>query len=272
MNIFHYEDYRHYLKDMIVQKPQQGRGEISRIARHLNVHSTLISLILSGKRDLSQEQAFDLCQYLELSELETEFFFQLLQLQRAGSERLRTYMKKKIVLAQQENSKLASRVKDAKILKDPDKATFYSSWLYSAIRMYCSTQKQGRSLDEITDRFQVSRTQALEILQFLLKTLLLEEDPSKPGFYKMGPQKTYVPFGSPFLVRHHLNWRIQSLQKADHMDANEMMVTAPISISKKDFARVRDLMTELLEKTSKIVKDSEAEEIACMNLDLFWID
>jgi len=63
----------------------------------------------------------------------------------------------------------------------------------------------------------------------------------------------------------------KSLQQADQITEKELMFTSPISISKQDFEKVREQIVMFLKGFSKVVKDSPAEEIACLNIDLFWI-
>jgi hypothetical protein len=49
------------------------------------------------------------------------------------------------------------------------------------------------------------------------------------------------------------------------------MFTAPISISKKDFVKVKTMILDLIENITEIVKDTEPEVIACLNFDQILI-
>ena len=60
------------------------------------MQSTLLSMIISGQRELSFEQAYDLSQYLQHTPLESEYFLALVQFERAGNQRLRKYFEEKI--------------------------------------------------------------------------------------------------------------------------------------------------------------------------------
>jgi uncharacterized protein (TIGR02147 family) len=269
MGIFDFSNYREFLKSYISKLPRRGHGELSKIAQHLGVHSTLVSLILSGERDLSAEQAYDLAQYLHLTDLETDYFNLLVQLSRGGNHRYKSFVKKKMEETKAEALKLSHRFTHDKSLSDEERSIFYSSWVYSAIRLYTSTEESGRTLEEIVERFDLPRVKVLPILQFLTSAGLLKLEADR---YSMGVQRTFLEQGSPHLLKHHSNWRIKALQKSDQISEKEMMFTSPISVSRKDFDKIRESLAHILKEVSQTVKDSPAEDIACLNIDFFWIE
>ena len=268
MIIFEFNDYRSFLKNYIETRPQKGRGVMTQMAAHLHVHSTLISLILSGKRHLTLEQACELIDFVDLTEEEGDYFLLLVEHERAGTAKLRRKIQSQIKKRKEALSAVSAQIKNKKILSEKDQSQFYSHWLYSGIRLFCSVSDQGQTLQAICTRFDISRSKALLILDFLTTTGLVV---LQNNHYKMGPQKTYVGPESPFLVRHHANWRIQSLQKMGDVSAEEMMVTSPFSISRKDFIKIKSLLLDFIKESSSVIQQTEPEDIACFNLDLFWV-
>jgi len=268
MLIFSFSNCRSFLKHYLELLPRRGHGEMSKIASHLNVHSTLVSMIFSGERDLTYEQGFDLCGYLQLTNDETEFFLLLVQLQRAGNTRLKSHFESKIKEMREKQSKVASVFDRERKLKENEKAIFYSSWLYSAIRLYCDTHKKGRTLEDVVSHFRISRKRALEHLQFLKSAGLLVDE---KGHYRLGSNRTYLDIDSPFLPRHHMNWRTKSLNVIDRVSNEELIFTCPHSVSREDFAKIRREISETLKNVLSVIKTSEAQEVACLNIDLFWV-
>jgi hypothetical protein len=51
-----------------------------------------------------------------------------------------------------------------------------------------------------------------------------------------------------------------------------MMYTGQVSLSKEDFERIRETLSDALKDIMKTVKDSPADEVACLNIDWFWLD
>ncbi len=269
MSIFNYSNYKSYLRAHISDLPRKGRGELGKMAAAIDMHPTLISMVISADRDFTYEQSFALSEYLQLTALEAEYSLLLVQHERAGTQKLKNHFKEKIAKIKSESNKMANRFEHEKKLSDQERSIFYSSWIFSAIRLFCSTSSKGKSLQEITERFSLPRNRVVVALDFMATAGLIVEE---LDHYKMGVSRTYLENDSPHLPRHHMNWRAKAIQKSDHVIEEELMFTFPMSISKKDFALVRELLADTLKEISRIVKESPAQEVACLNLDLFWVE
>jgi uncharacterized protein (TIGR02147 family) len=269
MSIFAYDDYRDFLRKTLAELPQKGRGEITKMAKALGIHPTLMSLVISGKRELSNEQVFHLAEYLRLGTLESEFLTLLVLFSRAGNHRYKAHLKEKIAAMRRESRKIGNRFEHEKTLTEIERSVFYSSWLYSAIRLYASVGDEGKTADEIAARFGRPRPRVVELLAFLQSAGLVVQAGDR---YRIGPLRTFLEPNSPHSPKHHANWRNKALQKADMISDQELMFTSPISLSQKDFAKIRERIASLLKEVSEIVRDSPAEDVGCLNIDLFWVD
>lgn len=269
MNIFKYLNYRQWLKDYLESKPHKGRGELSKWAKRCSVHPTLMSLVLRGDRDLSLEQAHALGGYLELTPLELDYFIQLVQFERAGTQEFKKHIQKKLDWLKSQAVEVKNRFSHESELSEVAKLTFYSSYIYSAVRLFCDTQKEGRTFDEIQKKFNISRHDLFPIILFLEETGLIK---TKNERYMLGPSRTLVNRGSPYVVKHHQNWRMQATLKSEKLKEDELMFTCPMSISKNDFENFKQELSQVIQKFSKMLKDSPSEGVGCFNLDWFWVD
>jgi uncharacterized protein (TIGR02147 family) len=266
--IFTYDDFRSYLKARIKALPKNGHGEAKRMAAHLKVSSTFMSHVLSGSKQLSQEQTSSLSIYLGHSDLETEYFFYLVQIERAGNQSLKKFFQKKMDEIKEKSHNLADRVKFKKDLTDEQKSIFYSSPLYSAVHLFTSIKEKGVTLEEIQSRFNIDRAKVSEVLKFLKETSLCEQ---VGNAYKMGTQSTHLSAHSPHIVKHHTNWRLRAIEASEDLSTNELMYTVNVSLSKKDFEKLREEMVTNIQKFLETVYESPAEDIATFNMDWFWI-
>lgn len=89
--------------------------------------------------------------------------------------------------------------------------------------------------------------------------------------YFLGVQKTHLEYDSLHLIRHYNHWRLRSLVHSENLLESELMYTALVSLSRKDFDTLREEMTVFIKNFLDRVHESPAEEIACFNLDFFWI-
>jgi uncharacterized protein (TIGR02147 family) len=267
MAMYDFDDYRAYLRAHLDSLPNRGRGEINRIAQHAGVHPSLVSQVLSDSKNFSLEQAQLIAEYLGLTTQETEYFLLLVQVHRAGTEKLRTYFRTKLLQLHQASIEINQRVRQDRQLSEEEKSIFYSHWLYAAIWLLTSIEP-GKSLDDVSVHFQIARDRANEILQFLVSTqLCLFEN----GRFRMGPQSIHLARGSVHLTKHHTNWRLRSIEMSDKVAAEELMYTAPISLSKADFKKIRGRLADVIKEVTDQAIKSQAEDIACVNIDFFWI-
>lgn len=266
--IFNFNDYRSYLKTYVNSLPKRGFGEAKKIATYLSVSSTFVSHVLSGSKTLSTEQATLLADYLGHTDLESEYFYYLVQVDRAGNQSLKKFCQKKLSEIKSKSKQLNKRVEFKKDLSDEQKSIFYSSPLYSAIHLFTSIKSIGVTIEEIQARFDIDRAKVHEVLKFLKETGLCEQTNSH---YKIGTQSTHIGAGSPHLLKHHTNWRLRAIHAAENLNPEELMYTVNVSLSKKDFESLREEMVQFIEKFLRTVYPSPAEDIACFNIDFFWL-
>lgn len=266
--IFNFKDYRQYLNAYIKSLPKKGFGEAKRMADFLNVSSTFISHVLSGAKDLNLEQATLLSRHLGLNRLESDYFFYLVQWERAGNPELKKFCEEKILELKQRSLKLSDRLEAKRVLSEEEKSVFYSAPIYSMIHIYCSTKKDGCSLEEIAKRFNISRAKASQIIHFLLESKLCLANNDR---FLTGTHSTHIEQGSPHLFKHHANWRLRAIQAAENLDDTELMYTLNIAVSEKDFSQMREELVQFIKKFLDKAYPSPAEEVVCFNLDWFRV-
>jgi uncharacterized protein (TIGR02147 family) len=265
LNIFASSDYRLFIKDWLTQAKEAKTANLSTLAADCHVHPTYLSQVLAGRKDLSLEQAAFLSQRFQFTTLEEEYFFVLIQLNRAGTQLLKDVLNKKKKMIEAERNKLSRRFENHRELSTEEKATFYSSWIYAAV--WATTAiAGGQTLNQIAERFQVTRERAEEVLSFLHQTGLCDET---KGVYSPGKIHVHVPNESPFVLKHHANWRIRALSQADGRNPSELFFTAPMVVEKKDFEVIREKLNFAIKDIIESAKASGSEELVCLNIDFF---
>jgi len=267
MAIFENGNYKTILKDFIKSQPRKGHGFIKSLAEYIGIDPSQVSQVLSGGKDFTEEQALLVTRYVGFNDIESEYFLTLVKIERAGSELLKNYYKKRKEELKKASLNLKERLNQDRILTDYDKSVFYSSYIYSAIRLYTSVG-DGKTIVQLCDRLDLSRERVLEIINFLVETKLIQENNGK---FVLGTQHTHLEKGSPFLIRHHHNWRIKALEKSYSIKDSELQFTGPVSINKDDFLAIRELLVGVISKSLEKVKKSEPTDVACLLIDWFWL-
>lgn len=265
MEIYDARDYKEFVRAWVLGRPRNGRGQYRLMAEHLGVGSVYISQVFKGSRELSPEQAFDLAAFLGLSELARKYFVLLVQRERAGHFRLKRHFEEQLTEIRERSRELKNRVTPEKRLSLEAQTIFYSSYLYSAIRLGTSVPKL-QTVDALCAHFGISRTRCREIVDFLIQQgLCLEEK----GRLRMGPRSTHLPSDSPLISRLHTHWRLRALEAMEERPEDSLFYTSPVSLAADDLPSFRKELVTMIERFSTRVKEAPCERLACLNLDWF---
>lgn len=265
--VLEYEKFSDFLDWEVVKNTRIKHGEKKDLAEFINIHPTTLSQVLNGSRSFSDEQAYMLSKFLNLSEIESEYVLLLHQIENSQNKIFKESLIKKKNKIKKRSLNLAERVEKDREISDTDKSIFYSSWHYSCIWVYLSLEG-GKSRDEIHQRTGIDKRQINKVLDFLREINLCSEENGK-YFQKLG--RMHLDKNSPHLKQHHINWRIKSIQKLDHPDEQDLNFTAPLTLSKKDFEKMREALVQFIQNLSSTVEKTDPEEIYLVNLDFIKV-
>ena len=266
MTVYEYHNYKQCVNSWISEQKSAGHGQLRKMALHLGINSVVMSQVFRGDRDLTVEQALGVTNFIGLNDMERDYFLLLVQKERAGTHELKQVYERQIKALHAAAQALKNRVKHQKFT-DEDKATFYSQWYYSAIRLGISIP-QNNSVSGISQYLNLERQLVAKVIDFLIKHKLIVENEGK---LDIGPQVTHIGHDSPFVNRHHSNWRLKSLQAMEKITEEDMYYTGPMALSKSAATEIRKKLVELVEKATKIAAPSDSEVLYCLNIDWFRI-
>lgn len=267
--LFNYENPSIALQDYIFLKPKRGRGLIQELANHLRISQPQMSQLFRGIKNMTIENAIAIAHFFHWSPEETDYWIYLVERERASDFTTKKYFENKMDQVKSKALSIKESFGPHHELNDNDKAEFYSSWLYSAIRLFCSI-KNGKTRQQILSSFpEVNPNTIDKVLNFLVEKKLLKK---QSDLYVLGENKTFVKRGSPFLKSHLTNWRIRAVEIANNISDEEIMFSAPFSISKKGFAIIRKELQQQIESLSKNLESyGDAEDVICLNIDLYKV-
>jgi uncharacterized protein (TIGR02147 family) len=265
VSVYEFDSYRKYLEAWIQSQSSQGYGLKLRIAEALEVSSSLVSQVLSGRKTFTSDQTSHLCDFIGLNETESDFLHLLVESDRAASLRYREKLERKIRAMRAKSQKIGSRVPRDRELTDEQKAIYYSSWLYTGIRNLTALPAYS-NVNSIAERLAMDPGLVNKTIQFLIENGLCRE---VDGAITYGPAALHVDKDSPFVGKHHQNWRLQAIQKMERKRDEDLFFTGPMSLSREALKEIRALLPTVIERIMKISGPSESETVACINLDLF---
>lgn len=263
--ILNYENYLSYLKDRTESLPKKGRGEPARLSRLLGISTVAMSHVFHGRNLLNLDQAIVLAKDFKFDHFEREYFFKLVELERASTKELRSYLKARLYQIKTKSNDLENIVlKEGKIHPNA-LAHFYSDWTYSAFRLL-SALDEFNSLEDICEYFDISLDKGKEIIDFLIQFNLVKKVNNQlfPGV-----SSTHLSKDSPFINNHRRNWRLKGLEKLKDLEEDDLFYSSPFAMGEEDIDWLRYKIKELIKELQLKVKDSPCETLVCFNLDLF---
>ncbi|MGK5083850.1 DUF4423 domain-containing protein [Bdellovibrionota bacterium FG-1] len=265
MKIFDFSNYRDFVIKTVRSLPKAGRGEFLKIANHLKIHTSTLSQVLSGLKHFTLDQACALADYFGFNELETQYLLYLVELDRAGTERLRVTLRKQMAKIKEQSRELSAVVPGKRTLSEEEKAIFYSNWFYTGI--WALTSIPGHQTSEaISQYFGLPKLLVNRVILFLVSTgLCIEEN----GRLRPGTTYVHLEADSPFIGRHHASWRQKAIERHPILSESEIAYSSPMSLSRDDAEKVRKRVVEWVEQINRVRDPSPCETLYFLNID--WI-
>ena len=264
LNIFDYEDYRLYLKAKLADEDSRLTGARKRLLLATAMSSSLLTQIFSENKQLSAEQGYEVALHFGLTDVEIDYLLLLIELGRAGTEKLKARFRQKLKKMQMNAQTVAAKVSPRFILNEEQKVIYYSNWLYSAIRNLIPTE-QCVSLKDFSLKLNVPIEKVESTIQFLIDHGLIKKTES--GFSYL-PGYTHLESNHPMIFRHHQNWRQRAIQRMDHYTEEHLHYTCPMAVSKKGAKLIRARLLEEIKNLNATLKDN-SDLSYCLNIDFF---
>ncbi|MCB0370924.1 MAG: DUF4423 domain-containing protein, partial [Bdellovibrionales bacterium] len=160
---------------------------------------------------------------------------------------------------------LTGRSKKDAVLSEAESAIFFSHWYYAAIKIIVSLPEKNKP-EQISSELNIPLAQVNSVLEFLVKAGQLIYENEK---YTQGPSKLHISADSSFVSRHHINWRIKSIEKVGNIKEDEFCFTMPTNVSLKDAKKIRQILVDSVDRCVSTVDNSDPEAMYCLNIDWF---
>ncbi len=265
-DIFEYRSHTDFLKKMI-DLNKDVYGYKAKLAEAAGCQRSFLSQVLSGVIQLAPEQAVGLAIFWGLSEVEQDYYLNLVAHARAGNKTLRDYINKKIEKARSDQENLSERFVNKVVLPDVKAATFYSTWQYLAITIVVSIP-QYRTAKAISHRLGLSQEVVEKSLSELTQLGMVEKSANE---WKLINSMIHLPKDSKFNSLNHSHWRNKAVQDSLLSENKSVHYTSVCSLSLEDAEKLRQLMFQFIDESRKAVAPSKEEELYCLTCDWFKV-
>jgi len=262
--IYDFNHYKSYLKYKTEEVPGNW-GIKGRLAIHMGCQGTYLSQVLKDMAELSLEQIFRASDFFDLSEDERKYFILLHQKDRAGTKEVKQYFQSEIDSIKERRLNLTKRLGAQNTLSEHDRGIYYSSWLYMAVHFAVGLEHL-QTREELKKQFRINATKLNAIVDFLIHVGLIVEEKNR---LKMGANFIRLGNDSPWISKHHANWRNRAINNFDQEDIYDLHYSGVYTLSQEDVLKIKNLYLDSIKKNLEIVKDSKEERMYVLNIDFF---
>lgn len=264
-DVFSYQNYVTFLREALAFKRDVVRGAQARLAEHLTCQSAWLSMVLSGKADLSIEQSVGVGEFFGMGSMQRHYFVLLVQIARAGTSDAKSYFRDQLEQLKSGREDLSRRIQDARQLPHDQQAVFYSAWYYSACHI-ALTIPGLQSIENVSKYLGLTSDVVTRVFDFFLNHGLATQHGDT---FSVGATRTHLGASSPYYAQSHANWRLQALQALQRPNPDHFHYSSVVSASRRDLPALREIMTRAIEAMRSIVRESKEEDVFCYNVDLF---
>lgn len=266
MNIFDFKSYKDYLKAVC----QAERGGLSRLAEAGQVQKSYLSACLSGKNHLTLDHAFGMAEYLNLSDYQQDYFFVLIEKEKASTPKLKKRLEAKARDMSRESYRLKNQQRDTIIVSEAPSleiGAYYASWLSTAIHMLTSIER-FQTVASIAKRLALPQESVERSIAQLGKLDLVKKQGEK---YRWNSSNLHLEDDSIWIANHHGNWRLRAVDNVQKGDSESTHYSVVQSMSEEDFEKLKRKIVQFIKEFQSIADPSDPEEAFCLNLDFFRI-
>jgi uncharacterized protein (TIGR02147 family) len=266
ISIYDYNDYREYLRQVIGQN-KHIRGFQAQMAKAAPCQSSYLSQVLHSNVQLTPDQALGIANYCGLSELESDYFVNLVSLARATSSNYRSFILRRLKELKGKGRDFGSRVQSDVIPNGETDFTYYSAWYWIAIHMIVGIPRY-QTVKSISERLRLSEPFIEGCLQKLRSLNLVQK---KGNFWIRNLNNIHLSKNSPFVAVHHNNWRTKAAMNAVQGGEDSFHYSVVYTMSVEDFERVKSRLQDFIVETRKDIETSEDQELVAISLDCYRI-
>lgn len=265
-SLYSSDSYISVIKRKISEKKEKW-GLVSEMAAACNCQKSHLSRVISGRVHLTLEQAAGLCEYFGFNEVETEYFLNLVQYERAGTKQLKNKIEKRIKHIRQEQEDLSKRLNKPSIGVEQKEILYYSAWYWSAIHVLVSIP-QYQTVRAVAQKLSLSEAMVLYCLEVLEQYDLVGRNGVT---WKTTSTPIHLSKKSSLIGLHHNNWRARGVLSAQNTQDDGIHYTVIQSVSYSDFEKIKQIFLETIEEYMKTAGPSKEEELVCFCLDWFRV-
>ena len=250
---------------MIEKQKKNPKFSLRGFARLIGVQSSYLSMVLSGKRDLSEEKAHQIAEKLSLSSLDTKKFVTLLRLEKAS-----TASHKEQVLGElQALSPETETTRDLSI----DDFRVISEWYHLPLQILAQLEDQAWSEEWAAKSLGITTHEVIQALERMTALEMMEWTLGKRPIITGGRVSVQSSFKNDALRKYHTQMLEKNIEALTEQEPSERFTgSMNLALDEKQLQEAKAVMDEAMNKLRVIAnKKAKGKKVYHANLGVFQI-
>lgn len=255
---------------MIVSKKKLDKSiNFQNLATSMRIHKAYLSQVIKGERDLSQDQLYLACKYLDLKDHEYDYLKLLLEYARCGLEQRKQELKKTIKEIQKSYKKTTSHIDVKKHKRENiNRDDYFLDPLNQVVHMCLSIPKYKKDPKSMAQVLFIPQKKIVTILQKLesMKIIKIESGQVTDQAFDL-----HLPRNSALFSAWNSSLNDLAMNRIKIISENKSYNFAVIFGANEAVKnQVHDAFLQFLKKVKKLVEKADPiDEVFQMRFDLF---
>ncbi len=268
MNFFESLNYRELLKELLENKKKENPYFSYRfLSKRAGISSTgFLSLVLTGKRNISSDLATRLCEALKLTKKESAYFLALVRYNQSENPEEKKRLFEELLSLRPSNARSITA----------DQQQYFNKWYYSAIREIISLIDVSDNYKQVAEIItpQISAQEVRDAIELLLRLGLIYRD--KSGILKRTDNLITAAGAAidPSAIRKYQSDTMDIAKNALYNLEKELrdISTVTLSTNKEGMEKIKNKIEQCRSEIMAIASQSKnCDRVIQLNMQLFQL-
>ncbi len=241
-------NYRSFLRDLLIEKQKKNQKfSLRSFARLIAIQPSYLSMILAGKRDLSEELAHQIAEKLLLEDQATKKFITLLRLEKASSAKHREQILSELQIIDPEiNTNRDLSIDDFRMI---------SEWYHLPLQILVQLEDQPWSEEWAAKNLGITTHQVIQALERMVALEIMEwKKGSRPKILG-GRVSVSSPFKNDALRKYNTQMFEKNIEALTEQNPDERFTgNMNLAFDEKQLKEAHLVMKEAMGKLKKIAE------------------
>lgn len=265
--VFEFKNYKEFLNAQL-HGASSVRGVQTRLAKHLNCQSAYLYQVIKGKAELTEDQAYGVTVFFDMTSLEQRYFLCLVSLSKAHTPDLQKYLQQYALQLAAEQTDLAasSNAKSANI--DSAALDYYFSQSLPSVLHILTSSAQYQMEEALSKRLKIPKALVVHHLQKLSDFGLIEKKNERWIFKSAS---IHFPESSSHSLSQHLIRRSQAMSSLLHREKEDSHFCSLFTLDPESYQKLKKIVSEFVSKSQKLIHSGGTDEAYILVADLFKV-